>query len=49
MLEGASVLIWSFVSFFSNCQPSAMAEHLGIEFMGMKQSILILSRNVATK
>lgn len=51
MVEGATVLIWSFVSFCfsSNCQPSAMAEHLGIEFMGMEQSILILSPSIATK
>lgn len=51
MLEGATLLTWSFVSFCSssNCQPSAMAEHLGIEFMGMEQSILTLSPSIATK
>lgn len=53
MLEGATILIWSSVSPFllfssSNSQPSAMAEHLGIEFMGMKQSILTLSPSLAT-
>ncbi|MED6291876.1 hypothetical protein CHARACLAT_028092 [Characodon lateralis] len=39
ILQGATILICSLVSFFvvlvstSICQPSAMAEHLGIEFM----------------
>lgn len=34
--------------FPSAYQPSAMAEHLGIEFMGMEQSILTLSPSLAT-
>lgn len=33
----------------SDCQPSAMAEHLGIEFMGMEPSVLLLHPRVATK
>lgn len=37
-----------FVFLSSTSQPSAMAEHLGIEFMGMEQSILILSPSIAT-
>lgn len=35
--------------FLLHCLPSAMAEQLGIEFMGMEQSILILSHRVAAQ
>lgn len=54
ILEGAALnLVFCFLCLSPPLPPtfqlSAMAEHLGIEFMGMEQSILILSASIATK
>lgn len=44
VLEGAALLIFCFFFvFLPTVNPLHIAEHLGIEFMGMEQSILILS------